>query len=1165
LRLRFIFLIFLLLTATASLAQESWQLANLHRKTLAVAGDTLRFDTTAVASFSFYIDSVSSSQYQLFALKSFLVWMDKPKADSVVLHYRTLPLKLEGARFRKDESRLDDAYGFFTHSPPAMRPDSGFVSFSQLDYNGSLGRTVTVGSNQNLALNSAFNLQASGYILDSIRLEAALSDNTIPIQPEGNTQRLQEFDQVFIHLQKNAHDLQLGDYNLEKPKGYFINFFKRVQGIMYQNRLPSGRNGWDAFGLSASIAKGQFARNIFQGSEGNQGPYKLTGNNGEQFFIVLAGTEKVYVDGMVQERGEQADYIIDYNTAEIRFMPRRLITKDSRIQVEFEYQDRNYLNSLLYAYNELQIGKQLNIRFNAYSNQDAKNQPYLQTLNGDQRRFLATIGDSVQHAFYPSIQTDTFAAYKILYKLTDTLVAGTFYDSVFVYSTNPDSARYALSFSFVGDGYGDYVIASNNANGRAYEWRPRLDGKPQGNYAPVILLVTPKMQQLFSAGATWQIDSSITLFAEGALSNYDPNLFSVKDNQSHLGGAGKLQYTEVRQWGRGADIAGKQSAAAWKWANALSYEMVQERFRAIAPFRNVEFYRDWNLPQQARPEDEQLGSVTTSLGHYKAGTLTYDFSFLERIGSGYNGQRHLATYTYRQGRWRNGLIYNQLQSRDSGQRTNFIRPTVFGEYLLKKWNNSAIGARYYAEHNTFKSRQTDSLLPSSFAFDVATAYIRTPESQPWQYGISFSQRRDFLPFANKFRQWDHSQTLDVNLGITQWQNHRIALTGSYRKLYIDDTSLTTLRPEESLLGRLEYDGNWWRRAVVLQTLYELGSGQEQKQSYTFVEVPAGQGIYYWIDYNGDGVQQANEFEVALYPDQKKFIKVPTLTNEYVRVHYMRLSQSIFLEPGNLWKAGSRKKWQSFLARFSNQASIQLNNRLLASAGIGVYNPFLSTLEDEAIISTQNILSNTLYFNRSSAVAGIDYNYLHSGSKQLLTYGVEGSGQNMHQLRLRWNFTPSWTLELQGRDGLRRLKSALDDGRSYRYSIRSIEPRLTWLSHGVLRISLSPRYEVRENAPQFGGQSATFQTLNLEARYSKATTGAITLRGTFTGIEFKGTEGTTLAYSLLDALQPGDNFLWYANWERRIGKGIELGFEYEGRKPGNGAIIHTGRMSLRALL
>ena len=1152
-------LLILFYYSTIALAQNrpGSAFSNIRYKTIAVK-DSVRVDSLSIVPGSFLVENVADSAHSLYPEKSLLVWKHKPELDSVSIRYRVLPISFSHIYSHKSKRLIDSNIVSLIYRP-SEADERAFLKLNQLEYSGSYGRSISLGNNQDVVLNSQFNLQANGYILDSIKLEAAITDNTIPFQPEGNTQRLQEFDQIYIRLSKNRHLLQLGDYNLESPPGYFMRFFKRVQGIYYQTAFDINKNTKNKIGLSGSIAKGQFARNIFQGLEGNQGPYKLTGNNGEQFFIVLAGTERVYVDNVPMERGENADYIINYNTGEVSFMPRKMISKDSRIQVEFEYQDRNYLNSLIYGYDELQIGKKWNIRFNAYSNQDAKNQPFQQNLSGEQKRFLSVIGDSIQNAFYPNIVQDTFAANKILYKIVDTTVLGVVYDSVFVYSTNPDSAQYNLAFSFVGDKRGNYIISSKNANGRVYDWIAPQNGIPQGSYEPVQLLITPKKQQLFILTTNYKIDSLKNLNIEIATSNNDPNLFSERDNQTHWGLATKLSYNETRFIGKKDSLGNKK----WNWQNSASYEFVQDRFKAIAPYRNVEFGRDWNIPSLGAKPDEHLAGFGTRVSNAKAGTTGYQLTYFQR-GENYQGYRNILSYDYLYNKVRAGFIGNIVNAEDTMQRSAYLRPSVYGEYHLKELMNTYIGGKYELEQNEIRDKSTDVLLPTAFTFDIATAYLRTSDQQPARWSLRYFTRRDKFVRNNEFIQRDHSHNMDLRLGLSQWKNHNINFTGTYRKLIIDDTLGSNLKPEETLLGRTEYTGSLLNQVVSLNTLYEFGSGQEQKRSYTFVEVPAGQGLYTWNDYNGDGVHQANEFEIALYPDQKRFIKVLSPTNEYVKVNYVNYNFSLALEPSYFWNE-TKKKWQKFLSRFSSQTSLQISNRLLADVGLPAYNPFIDVLRDASIILTNNSLSNSIYFNRTNAKWGLDYNLLNNTGKQLLVYGVEGNQNTQHLYKLRWNITAPLTIHLTAKNGERSYQSALEDKRTYAVKNWSGEPALTWLHRAALRITGSLRYEERKNNPLYGGENATIQSLNLDLRYSKPTIGVIQLRGMYSEIAFDGTITDPVAFIMLDALQRGSNYLWYANWERRVGKGIEISLEYEGRQPGGGNTIHTGRMSVRAIL
>ena len=67
------------------------------------------------------------------------------------------------------------------------------------------------------------NLQLNGQLTEDIAIEATLSDQQVPYQPEGNTQQLQEFDRVFISLQHKEGRLDAGDLTFQnQPKSEFF-------------------------------------------------------------------------------------------------------------------------------------------------------------------------------------------------------------------------------------------------------------------------------------------------------------------------------------------------------------------------------------------------------------------------------------------------------------------------------------------------------------------------------------------------------------------------------------------------------------------------------------------------------------------------------------------------------------------------------------------------------------------------------------------------------------------------------------------------------------------------------------------------------------------------------------------------------------------------------
>jgi hypothetical protein len=1130
-------------------------LSNLRSKKISTEKSFFALDSNSIIPNTAFIKDLPAYSYKINYVNATIQFLTEHLPDTVQISYRVFPYKLDAVTRRFDFDSI--RFNFSPEKPYVFSNDQfdkKLIDFGNMNYNGSFGRGISFGNNQGAVVNSNLNLQLNGFIGDSIELTAAISDNTIPIQPEGNTQDIRDFDKIFMQVKKKGWQANFGDIDIRQSKNYFLNFYKRLQGASFITDNKISKNISNSLLLSGAIAKGKFTRNIIVPIEGNQGPYKLYGANNELYFAVLAGTERVYIDGELLQRGEDQDYIINYNTAELTFTVKRLITKDSRIQVEFEYSDRNFLNAMLYANDEINISNKLKLSIGAYSNADSKNSSINQTLSPEQKYFLSHIGNNTDSARYPNATPDTFSVNRILYKKIDTTFNG-IHDSIYVYSTDKTNQLYNLSFTNVGTGKGNYSIVSDGkANGRVFKWVAPINGIPQGDWDPEILLITPKKHQLITTAAEYFLNKNSSIKAEFAVSDYDPNTFSTKNKINNKGAAAKVDY-EMRQ------KVLKNLKRRLVLETHLGYEFVEDKFKPLETLRNIEFNRDWSLPFNAPAATENLINASVQLSDSNNNFLKYHFTNYNRSDD-FNGIRNSIENVMDLKGWHFTNQFYITNINSAVQKGNYLRPSIDVSKSFSFLKNIKIGGGYSGENNKQVNKQYDTLLPVSFGFNLWQVYLKSSEKKLNRWGITYFTRENKIPFQKELITSDKSQNVSLVTELLKNENHQFKLNLTYRKLDVENASFSNLKSDESLLGRAEYAINAWNGFVNGGILYELGAGQEQKREYTYLEVPAGQGYYTWNDYNEDGIPQLNEFEVAVFQDEKKWVRVFTPTNQYVKANYIQFNYNISLNPKTIIAKENSGKFLNFVSRFSTTSSLQINKKDLSHGGFE-FNPFSKKLADTSLITLYSFLSNTLYFNRTSTVWGLDITHRVNNSKSLLNYGFESNSLRDLTWKGRWNVNRSIATTFTNKFIRNQLSTPSFTNRNYLVNQLVLAPSISYIYKTDFRFSLIYSYDKSQNKTDLK-ESSIKNSLTAEAKYNVLSNGTINGRFTFDNIDFTGNPNSTVGYILLYGLLPGKNYLWNVEITKKIAGNIEMNLQYEGRKPGNNHVIHTGRASLRAI-
>jgi hypothetical protein len=1136
-------LIFLVLVGFASSVSAQEVTSPYKTKKVAVSGNPVQLDSVSINKVFFKLvdpsgKPIDTIYYKVDFQKSVLTFSkDFHSDDSLTVRYLKYPDYLTKKYSIYDDSRVvsNDAIGnlYSVNRDPMKK----FVPFDGLSTSGSISRGVTIGNNQNAVVNSNLDLQITGKISDKVSLRASIQDSNIPLQEGGYSQKLDEFDQIFIELAGEKWAIRAGDLFLENRQSRFMNFNKKVQGISTNFTFGTPENKTHVF-ASAALVRGQYARSAFTGQEGNQGPYKLRGSNGELYVLVISGSERVFVNGILLKRGENNDYVIDYNAGEIIFTSLFPITSEMRINVEYQYSEQNYTRFVAYG-GAMHEAEKWSLGGFLYSENDIKNQPLQQNLSEEQVQVLANAGDDPELMTAPSAYEDSYSENKILYRKITT--GGI---EIFEYSNNPSDTLYNVRFTLVGNNLGNYILASTAAIGKIYQYVAPLNGVPQGNYEPVTRLTPPIKLQIATVLGKYAPSEKTSVDFEVGLSNNDLNLYSPIDDNDNTGIASKINAKQRLFSGR------------WNVDAFASHQFVQKQFRTIERLFTIEFNRDWNLTNPAGNQSLLIAGVDVELKHaadsVSLGFAKYQFEKLD-FSENFSGGRHVVDALFKLKRWNIRETGSYLKSDGDLTSSEFARNATQGRYHFKKnW----IGGTFRFEDNQERIKSSGLLSSLSQRFSEYGAFIGRGDSTKvyaelgYLHRINDSLQDGFLKRVNI----SHSYYLRSKL--IQTDKTDLSVFVNYRNLQFTDEARGD---EPSLNSRILYNDRFFDQLVQVTTAYETTSGTIAQQEFTYLQVDPGQGVYMWNDYNGNGVQELEEFEVAPFPDQATYIRVFLPNQIYVKTHQNKFSQSLTLNPNQWQNDEGLKKLLSYLY---NQTSFQIDRKFIRDSNNFDLNPFSLDEDDDSLLGLNSSFRNSLFYNRGKQDHSVTYTYLASRAKSLLSVGSQKNRNRSHQLQYGHLYRKHWLFGMAGKTIYSKTGSENFAEKDFKIEGYQLSPKISYLFSKNASWDIFYEYQLKEN------HIGDLESLNQDrfgTSFTYATEKKLTMNGEFSLYQnkFDGNELSPVAFQMLEGLQPGENLTWRLLIQKNLTDFLDINVNYQGRKSETSKAIHTGSVQLRA--
>ncbi|GAB4126604.1 MAG: hypothetical protein Fur0015_00060 [Ignavibacteriales bacterium] len=1004
---------------------------------------------------------------------------------------------------------------------------------------GAIIRGFTVGTNKDFTLNSGLRLQLSGKLSDEIEIVAALTDENTPIQPEGNTERLDELDKVYIEIRHPNASINFGDYDFNSSIGEFGKINRKLQGLKV-----SGNYKKSSGEIGVASSKGKFNSVSFFGSDGNQGPYRLYGSNSEKDIIIIAGSERVFIDGQELKRGENNDYTIEYSNSQITFTNKKMITSTSRITVDYEYTDRQYQRNFFGTKFQQKIfNDRLIFNFGYLREADDFDNPIDFNYSKKDLKILENAGDDITKAFVSGVSeatADSSGKIRGTYYKVDSLMNGNIFSFYKFFPGNIKSI-YNITFTYVGKLKGDYIKKSS------VEFE--FVGQGLGDYLPIKLLPLPESNQVANTLILIKPIDEMSISLELAGSNYDKNRLSKIGDSNNQG------------FGRNTKILFAKKDTKIFNTNfgevnfSLRERFIDKYFHSMDRINSVEFSRDYNVPSGIN-SNESLQEITLNLSPVEKTQLNFLFGSLNK-GNEFNSKRYLADVNYLQNNFDVKYSFDFVSSRNTLLKSKWSKQNADISYLFEIVRP---GFELLHENKNEENIANSQLVSSSYKYSEIVPYLQLVNIAGFNSTVKYGMREDFFPLNNKLEKESHAETKQVLISYSGIRQFNSNIDFTYRKKdYTKAFQNQNLANNSTFLLKSNTRLQLFNNGFESNLFYSAATQKTAKYEKIFVRVEKGQGNYIYLgDLNNNGLNDENEFEPTLFDGEYILTTLPT--DELYPVIDLKTNFRFVITPEKIFPKTSFTK---YLIPFSSETVFRIEENSNTNDIEKIYLLHLSEfLNEKTTIRGNQFFQNDLFLFKNSNDFSFRYRFIERKSLNQFSGGAEKGFYNEKNVRLRTKLIEEIGNQTELILTQDNLTANTISNRERLFHSLELSTDFTYKPYKYLevgfKIGIGNGKDKKPEKPTIINQNQQSVRIN----FSFEGNGRLRIEGERNELSIENSQNN-IPFEITRGNSKGKNYFWSVNFDYKIGMNLQTTLSYNGRLQGNSKIINILKAEARA--